>query len=298
MDCLARPTRIEVAPEVAPTLADKTIVGDHLLMVLALMAASLIDSPPLEAMTKKIAVTVAGRIVVLWLLKVFVCARTRVPKCPSQPRLPSLARRRIYGRVVLSAACARLRLGLCFRELDLQRESKMKSLIWVAVICLVAPNAARAQGSTANAVTATGQRILARYAKILVAAAEEMPPDKYGYRPTPQEMTFGKSIEHIAEVNNFSCSKFSDIPMPERPKVSENDPKDKLVSALKASFDYCTQALAKLDDSKMGDAITFFGGRPATRAAAVFELTDDLSDHYGALAVYLRLNGLLPPTAQ
>src|ERR1700730_9468130 len=103
---------------------------------------------------------------------------------------------------------------------------------------------------------ATAQRILPRYAKILVAAAEEMPPDKYSYRPTPQQMTFGKSIEHIAEVNNFSCSKFSDIPAPETPKVSENDSKDKLVAALKASFDYCTQELAKLNDSKMGDSIT------------------------------------------
>jgi hypothetical protein len=55
-----------------PHWQDKTIVGDRLLMVLALMAASVIDSPPLEAMTKKIAVTVAGRIVVLWLVKVFV----------------------------------------------------------------------------------------------------------------------------------------------------------------------------------------------------------------------------------
>jgi uncharacterized damage-inducible protein DinB len=174
----------------------------------------------------------------------------------------------------------------------------MNRLIWMTVICLVAPMAAQAQGSNANAVTTTAQRILARYAKSLLAAAEEMPPEKYSYRPTPQQMTFGKSIEHIAEVNNFSCSKFSDIPVPERPKVSENDSKDKLVSALKASFDYCTQTLAKMDDSKMGESITFFGGRPATRAAAVFELTDDLSDHYGALAVYLRLNGLLPPTAQ
>jgi hypothetical protein len=177
-------------------------------------------------------------------------------------------------------------------------ENLMRRLNWMALICLAAPMAANAQGPAANAVTATAQRILARYSRVLVAAAEEMPPDKYGYRPTPQQMTFGKSIGHIAEVNTFSCSKFSDIPMPEGTKVSESDSKDKLVSALKASFDYCTQALAKLDDSKMGDSITFFGGKPATRAAAVFELIDDLSDHYGALAIYLRLNGLLPPTAR
>src|ERR1700693_2079788 len=111
-------------------------------------------------------------------------------------------------------------------------------------------------------------------------------------------MPFGESIAHIAEVKNFSCSKFSDIPLPQGPQVTKNDSKEKLVAALKASFDYCAQTLDKVDDSKLGEPVTFFGGRPATRAAAVFELTDDLSDHYGSLSVYLRLNGLLPPSAQ
>lgn len=50
-----------------PHWQDNTIVGDRLLMVLALMAASLIDSPPLEAMTKKIAVTsLAGSLFCGW----------------------------------------------------------------------------------------------------------------------------------------------------------------------------------------------------------------------------------------
>jgi uncharacterized damage-inducible protein DinB len=174
----------------------------------------------------------------------------------------------------------------------------MKKMIWIAVLCLSAPLAACAQGSTANPVTATAQRLLDRYTKFLMGTAEAMPAEKYGYRPTPEQLTFGKTVAHIAEVNNFSCSKFSDIPLPDGPKVTENDSKEKLVAALKASFDYCSQTLAKLDDSKLGDSITFFGGRPAPRAAAIFELIDDLSDHYGSLSIYLRLNGLLPPSAQ
>ena len=42
-------------------------------------------------------------------------------------------------------------------------------------------------------------------------------------------------------------------------KLSETDPKDKLVSALKASFDFCTQTLAKVDDSNLGEQLTLFG---------------------------------------
>ena len=83
-----------------------------------------------------------------------------------------------------------------------------------------------------------------------------------------------------------------------RTKTSESDSKEKLIAALKESFDYCKQTMDKLDDAKLEEPITFFGRRQATRAAAVFELLDDLSDHYASLSMYLRLNGLLPPSAQ
>lgn len=176
--------------------------------------------------------------------------------------------------------------------------NKVNRMMWVATLCLFVPVAGYAQGPAANPVTTTAKRLVDRLARNLTGAAEVMPEDKYGYRPTPEEMGFGQAIAHIAEVNDFSCSKLSDLPMPQGPKVTEKDSKEKLVAALKASFDYCGEALAKIDDSKLGESITFFGGRAATRAAALSELTDDLSDHYGSLSVYLRLNGLLPPSAQ
>jgi uncharacterized damage-inducible protein DinB len=173
----------------------------------------------------------------------------------------------------------------------------MKTLIWIATICLVVPVAARAQGPAANPVSAKLRQILDSYSKNLVATAEEMPADKYSYHPTPENMTFGKSIAHIAEVNNFACSKVSDVPAPQASKVNETD-KEKLVAELKASMDFCTQAFAKLTDEKLGESVSWFGGKQVTRVAAALEVTNDLVDHYAALAVYIRLNGMLPPTAQ
>ncbi len=40
------------------------------------------------------------------------------------------------------------------------------------------------------------------------------------------------------------------------------------------------------------------GNHPGSSAAALIVLSDDWYDHYGAQAIYLRLNGILPPTAQ
>jgi len=36
-------------------------------------------------------------------------------------------------------------------------------------------------------------------------------------------MTFGKSIDHVAEVNNFACSKISGVAAPEGAKINETD---------------------------------------------------------------------------
>ncbi len=134
--------------------------------------------------------------------------------------------------------------------------------------------------------------------KTTVAAFEEMPADKYGYKPTPDQMTFGHLAAHIVSSNYSFCANVGDVPKPKVEEVKDTDGKDKLVAAMKASFEFCGTALAKADDSKMNDNITWFDGKPRTRAWAFLGLASSWADHYGAAAMYLRLNGLLPPTAK
>jgi uncharacterized damage-inducible protein DinB len=150
-----------------------------------------------------------------------------------------------------------------------------------------------------NPVTAAVKEILPRQQKNLVAAAEEMPADKYSFKPTEQQMTFAHLVLHIIESNNLFCSKVSNVPevKPSVP-LKESDGKDKLVAALKGSFDFCTTALAKMDDSNLADEIELFGGHKASRATGLIILTNSWADHYSAASMYLRLSGLLPPTAQ
>jgi hypothetical protein len=152
-------------------------------------------------------------------------------------------------------------------------------------------------GPVANPVTAAVKGQLPRFAKNMLAAAEAMPADKYGFKPTPEMNPFAHLVMHIAQSNNGLCSKISGMPAPDA-KMVDTDGKDKLVAALKASFEYCTTALEKVDDSKLGDPMMLFGNHPSSRAGALIVLSDDWYDHYGAQAMYLRLNGILPPTAQ
>jgi hypothetical protein len=167
----------------------------------------------------------------------------------------------------------------------------------LCILLLLSATAVLAQDK--NPVTSVAKEILPRQQKNLVAAVEEMPAGKFGYKPTEQQMTFGHLVLHIVESNNYLCSKIGDLPEVKAPvPLKESDGKDKLVTALKASFEFCSTALGKVDDSKLGDEIELFGGRNGSRAFALIALTNDWADHYSSAAIYLRLNGLLPPTAQ
>jgi uncharacterized damage-inducible protein DinB len=177
-----------------------------------------------------------------------------------------------------------------------RRFAMIKRLSCLTFVALLVPVAAAAQKS--NPVSDALRQSLQRQSKNIEAAAEAMPPDKYSFKPTADQITFGHLMMHIAGSNTNLCAAISGEPKPEDAKLSETDPKDKLVDAVKASFDYCTKVLANLDDSKLDGQLTLFGGRSFSRATAMFALSGDWTDHYSAAAMYLRLNGILPPTAQ
>jgi len=174
----------------------------------------------------------------------------------------------------------------------------MKKALYLALALLCATAVfAQESKSSSNPVSDTVRAMLGGRAKNLTAAAEAMPADKYSYKPTEQQMTFGTLVEHIANSNNFLCAKLANQAEPSA-KISDKDPKDKLVAALKNSFAYCETALKGVQDSQLGEEVTMWGGRKAPKAAALIGLTNDWADHYGLAATYLRLNGILPPTAQ
>ncbi|MGH9579991.1 MAG: SgcJ/EcaC family oxidoreductase [Terriglobales bacterium] len=171
-------------------------------------------------------------------------------------------------------------------------------LLLSSVVVAVAQAAPEEPSPVPNPVTTTDRQQLERSAKNLVAAAESMPAEKYSFRPTPEQMDFALLVVHTAEANTFYCSRATGKPEPEGAKPAETDPKEKLVAALKASFEFCSTVLAGADDSHLGEIVTLFGGRKAPRAAAFISLSNGWADHYAAAAMYLRLNGVLPPTAK
>ena len=171
----------------------------------------------------------------------------------------------------------------------------MKSAPLITALLLLTTLAATVQSK--NPVSSALRDILPGRQKNTIAAVEAMPTDKFNYKPTADQMTFGHLVAHMVEANNTMCSKAAAVPAPKVEEVKDTDAKDKLVAALKASFDFCADALSKMDDSKLGETTEIFGTQ-ASRASVGIRLASSWADHYAEAAMYLRLNGVLPPTAK
>ena len=165
--------------------------------------------------------------------------------------------------------------AICFQNPE---EDGMRKLFAIAVLLL---GVCASYAQTKNPISTALKEIQSGRQKNTVAGAEAMPADKYSYKPTADQMTFGHLMTHIIESNYLFCSKVAAVPEPKVEEAKESDGKDKLVAAVKASFDFCTDALAKADDSKLGETTEAFGGQQVTRARLALALAGSWADHYG-----------------
>jgi hypothetical protein len=142
----------------------------------------------------------------------------------------------------------------------------------------------------------------------LALAFDSIPESKFGYKPTPAQLSIGHIAQHLASDNYFFCNNFGEMKAPVPAKDTQTAdslkakwPKDTLVAKLKTSFAFCETAFAQLDDAKLAEEITMtFNGnsRKAPRVSMALGHAMDMADHYSQIANYMRLNNLLPPTAR
>jgi uncharacterized damage-inducible protein DinB len=173
-----------------------------------------------------------------------------------------------------------------------------RTLVIPALLLLAASATAQTTPAQTNPVSSALRDILPGRQKNTVAAVEAMPADKFNFTPSAGQMTFGHLVAHMVESNNLFCSKAAAVPAPKADEVKDTDAKDKLVASLKASFDFCSDALGKMEDSKLAETTEGFGGKQVTRAWFSLVLASSWADHYAEASQYLRLNGVLPPTAK
>ena len=162
-----------------------------------------------------------------------------------------------------------------------------------------------AQQPAATAVTVSFRAQSAFFAARLVQAFDSIPANRYGYAPTPAQQTIGYVAQHLVDANYTLCERFSRLERPVRARDSVADtvkarwPKDSLVALLRASFMFCTMAMSGVDDSKLAEEVPVgSAGQTQQRARSLLLFVTDLAEHYAQIASYMRLIGLVPPSAQ
>jgi uncharacterized damage-inducible protein DinB len=129
--------------------------------------------------------------------------------------------------------------------------------------------------------------------------AAEMPDDKYTAKPTPAQQSFGERVVHVGQVNVGILGALAGKAT--RPTIdAKATTKAAAIKAMDDSFDYGTALLNEQTDQTMLQAVAspprFLG--PASRARIYTFLIGHTWDIYGQLAVYLRVNGHVPPASQ
>ncbi len=176
----------------------------------------------------------------------------------------------------------------------------------LACCCLLSLPSAHAQmGTAAKPAVGTAQppsqvygQLLSRLEKEFVDAAEAMPEDKFNFAPTQGEFTgvrsFSAQVKHIAEANDYFFHDPTKPPKDSRADIEKLTSKADIVKALKDSF---SVAHTYIDGITPENAfITVQGG--STRAGTASLGIAHLMDHYGQVAVYLRMNGIVPPASR
>lgn len=138
-----------------------------------------------------------------------------------------------------------------------------------------------------------------------IGVAEAMPEDRYSYIPTGGSFdgvrSFGEQVKHVACAQFAFFNEFEGKKPPEDCEKGGHDPaksKAELIKYLKDSFDYSNRVLATLTANNALDRVEGRYAGPNTKLGISVVAVWHITDHYGQLVEYLRLNGIVPPMTQ
>jgi uncharacterized damage-inducible protein DinB len=130
----------------------------------------------------------------------------------------------------------------------------------------------------------------------MVGIVNAMPEDKFGFKPTPEQGSFGERVMHVVGIDIKLLSTLGG--KTSAPAVNlKATSKAEILTALNQSMDYGAAVLKEFNDQQLSERVAslpFMGPTVSRLRIAYFSIAHS-QDIYGQLAVYLRLNGVTPP---
>lgn len=139
----------------------------------------------------------------------------------------------------------------------------------------------------------------------LLGVAEAMPENRYSFVPTAGKFddvrSFGEQIKHVACAQFAFFNEFEGKKPPDDCEKGGHEAaktKPELIRYLKDSFDYSNHVLATLSAQNALDRVEGRYAGPNTKLGISVVAVWHITDHYGQLVEYLRMNDIVPPMTQ
>ena len=132
-----------------------------------------------------------------------------------------------------------------------------------------------------------------------LAVAQAMPADQYGFKATPEEMSFAALMFHIAGANAFRFAQVTGAKNPlETPgQMAKEDAKRIAIEYMTKSFDFCIDQLGRATPEQLGRMykVDWVGRPEASGRMVLMNMFVHTAHHRAQAEVYLRLKGIKPP---
>lgn len=133
-------------------------------------------------------------------------------------------------------------------------------------------------------------------AQWVLEAAEKMPTEHYGFRPSSDVRTFAQLLAHIAEAQYIGCGAVLGETYVPRNLEQTVSAKAQVIPALRSAFGYCGPAWTNTSDAAAVEKVALFG-RERTKLGALDTGTAHVFEHYGNVVTYMRMQGIVPPSS-
>ena len=174
----------------------------------------------------------------------------------------------------------------------------VKILMFAALV--VIPIAAIAQtpaAPPANPISTSEAHMYTMLSGMLVTAAEKMPEENYVFKPSPDVRTFGQLVGHLSDAQYFFCSSVAGEKNPGIGAEKNKTTKADLIAALKDANAYCGKVYEAMTDAKGAEMMKFMNRDFAKLSILAANFAHDY-EHYGNMATYMRIKGIVPPTSE
>jgi len=155
------------------------------------------------------------------------------------------------------------------------------------------------QGPPITTLAGDVQNDLDRTRELFTNLVNAMPPEKFDFKPTPAQQTFGERVMHIVQADQFILRTLGGKAQP--PMINQQaSSKADIVTALRQLYDWEAALMKEFTDQQLVERVAppAFLGSSASRVRIFYYSLQHTEDIYGQLVVYVRLNGVTPPASQ